>query len=156
MVRITPRREVETHSKVRASYVRSLNLSNHEPGKYMDGWRSFWDCSETDPWPCPAELHATCISMVPDSVKKAGVCAVMSMWLVHIKDYLWTVGFSSNQGVSNSSGVRWTGYDGKMQNTECTTWGNTTVCSPGSWYMRRWLPLTKDWHSQKGQNQRKL
>ena len=81
----------------------------------MDGWLSYQDCSEMDPWPCPAELYSTCIWVVPNSVKKAGVCAVMSMWLMHIKDHLWTVRFTPNQRVFNSSGVRWTGYDGKMQ-----------------------------------------
>ena len=38
--------------------------------------------------------------------KKAGVCGVMSMWLVHMKDHLWTIRFTPNHRVSNSSSVR--------------------------------------------------
>ena len=28
----------------------------------------------------------------PQLIKKAGVCAIMSMWLVHIKEHVWTIG----------------------------------------------------------------
>ena len=41
--------------------------------------------------------------MVPNSVIKFGVCAIMSMWLVYIKDHLWTIGFAPNHRASNSS-----------------------------------------------------
>ena len=120
----------------------------------MDVWLSYWDCSESDTWPCPAKLYSTCIWVIPDSVRDWGVyCHIYVM--VHIKDHLWAIGFMPNHRVSNSPGVRWTGYDGKIQKVECVTWSRNTVCSPGSWDGRRWLPLTKDWHSQNSQNQRK-
>ena len=59
-----------------------------------------------DTWLGPAVLHSTYIWVVHNSVKKAGVCAVMSMWLVHIKDHLWTIGFMPNHRASNSSKTR--------------------------------------------------
>ena len=34
------------------------------------------------------------IYVVPNSVKKSGVCAVMSLRLVHIKEHVWSIGIS--------------------------------------------------------------
>ena len=66
-----------------------------------------------DTWLCPTVLHSTYIHVDPNSVKKAGVCAAMSIWMMHIKDHLWTIEFTPYQRVSNSSNVRWTGHDGE-------------------------------------------
>ena len=73
----------------------------------MDGWQSCQHCSIV--WyvtrPNCAALHID-IQVVPNSVKKAGVCAIMSMWLAHIKDHLWTIGFMPNHRASNYSKTR--------------------------------------------------
>ena len=44
---------------------------SHHP--LLAWWKSgWWECSPTH--------------------KKAGVCAIMSMWLVHIREHVWTIG----------------------------------------------------------------
>ena len=40
----------------------------------------------------PYCLQLLCYRVLPNSLKKAGVCAIMSMWLVHIKEHMWTIG----------------------------------------------------------------
>ena len=73
----------------------------------MDGWLSCQHSSIA--WymtrPSCAALHIY-IWVVPDLVKKAGVCAIMSMWLAHIKDHLWTIRFVPNHRASNSFKTR--------------------------------------------------
>ena len=36
-------------------------------------------------------MCSTCIWVVPNSVKKSGECAVMSLWLVHIKEHVCSI-----------------------------------------------------------------
>ena len=40
---------------------------------------------------CLAVLCSRYMGVVPNLVKKSGVCAVMSLWLVHIKDHVWSI-----------------------------------------------------------------
>ena len=72
----------------------------------MDGWPSCWHCYIV--WyvtrPSCAALHI--YTNGTQLSKKAGVCAVMSVWLVHIKDHLWTIRFVPNHRASNSSNLR--------------------------------------------------
>ena len=109
----------------------------------MDGWHSHWHCSIV--WyvtrPSCAALHIYMSSTWLG--KKAGVCAVMSMWMVHIKDHLWTVGFEPNCRAFNSSNMR---LRLVMMANGLTSWVchvRQHHCMLHSWDGRRWLHLKK-------------
>ena len=98
-------------------------------------WKSrWWECSPTH--------------------KKAGVCAIMSIWLVHIKEHVWTIGTCPTtiflSAVTMCECVyEWQQWRRLYQEDLHTAWGMWPVCSPGSWSGRGWLPLILAWHSQK-------
>ena len=79
--------------------------------------------------------------------KKAGLCTVMSMWLVHIKR---TCVVRWNMPNHCTSIYReWVGsaaVKGQMKRY-CLAWDGGPVCSPGSWSGRGWLPLSEEQHS---------
>ena len=82
--------------------------------------------------------------------KKAGLCAVMSMWLVHIKEHVWSIGYAQPPSfyLWASRGVKCcAGGLNKKEVWPCMR--GQPVCSPGSWSGRGWLPLKKwndsDW-----------
>ena len=86
--------------------------------------------------------------------KKAGVCAIMSIWLVHIKEHVWTVGTCPTtillSAVTMCACVcEWQQWRRLYQEDLHAAWGMRPVCSPGSWSGRGWLPLILAWHSQK-------
>ena len=76
--------------------------------------------------------------------KKAGLCAVMSMWLVHIKEHVWSIGYAqppsfylwASWGVKCCAG-------GLNEKEVWPCMRGQPVCSPGSWSGRGWLPLKK-------------
>ena len=99
--------------------------------KWASGWR---ECSPTR--------------------KKAGVCAIMSIWLVHIKEHVWTVGTCPTtillSAVTTCECVcEWQQWRRLYQEDLRAAWGMRPVCSPGSRSGRGWLPLILAWHSQK-------
>ena len=121
-----------THSMVQMSYTWSQKLSNQEIKNLVNTWMG--DCptgiTPNVTMPSYAVLHIYMSGAWLN--KKAGLCAVMSMRLVHIKDHLWTIRFMPNNRVSNSSGVRWTGHDGKW-----LKW--SALCEAASLYAPREL-----------------
>ena len=91
--------------------------------------------------------------------KKAGMSAVMSMWLVHIKEHVWTI------WICPTTILLPTRYEcGKFvalkedRGRHCPTWDGKPVCSTGSWSGRRWLLLNiKEWQRKElGLSQNKL
>ena len=76
--------------------------------------------------------------------KKARLCAVMSMWLVHIKEHVWSIGYAqppsfylwASRGVKCCAG-------GLNEKEVWPCMRGQPVCSPGSWSGRGWLPLKK-------------
>ena len=86
--------------------------------------------------------------------KKAGVCAIMSIWLVHIKEHVWTVGTCPTTILLSAVTMcecvyEWQQWRRLYQEDLRAAWGMRPVCSPGSWSGRGWLPLILAWHSQK-------
>ena len=86
--------------------------------------------------------------------KKAGVCAIMSIWLVHIKEHVWTVGTCPTTILLSAVTMcecvcEWQQWRRLYQEDLRAAWGMRPVCSPGSWSGRGWLPLILVWHSQK-------
>ena len=98
-------------------------------------WKSgWWECSPTR--------------------KKSGVCAIMSIWLVHIKEHVWTVRTCPTtillSAVTTCECVcEWQQWRRLYQEDLHAAWGMQPVCSPGSWSGRGWHPLILVWHSQK-------
>ena len=83
--------------------------------------------------------------------KKAGVCAIMSIWLVHIKEHVWTVGTCPTTILLSTvnmcecvwmAALKAVGKRGSVPLVDCGP-----VCSPGSWSGRGWLPLILAWLS---------
>ena len=78
--------------------VQLLKLSNYEVWLLL-GWVTIWDTLLL----LRCDWHLLCSAMAyviwvykrfpvcSLTCKKAGVCAVMPMWLVHIKEHVWTV-----------------------------------------------------------------
>ena len=75
--------------------VQSLKLSSFEPSLYLDGWpsRPHWKLLKM--WLKPAVLcYGLCHMSIQEvhrcypTCKKAELCAVMSMWQVHIKEHV--------------------------------------------------------------------
>ena len=98
-------------------------------------WKSgWWECSPTH--------------------KKAGVCAIMSIWLVHIKEHVWTIGTCPTTILLSAVTMcecvcEWQQWRQLYQEDLSAAWGMRPVCSPGSQSGRGWLPLILAWHSQK-------
>ena len=79
-------------------------------------------------------------------LKKARLCAVMSMWLVRIKEHVWSIRTCPTT-ILLSTLSKW------MCKKCCTEGSNDKEvlphmrcrpeCSPGSWSGRGWLPLKK-------------
>ena len=98
-------------------------------------WKSGWrECSPTQ--------------------KKARVCAIMSIWLVHIKEHVWTVGTCPITILLSAVTMcecvcEWQQWRQLYQEDLHAAWGMRPVCSPGSRSGRGWLPLILVWHSQK-------
>ena len=73
--------------------------------------------------------------------KKAGLCAVMSMWLVHIKEHVWSIGYAqppsfylwASWGVKCCAG-------GLNEKEVWPCMRGQPVCSPGSWSGRGGSP----------------
>ena len=82
------------------------------------------------------------------------VCAIMSIWLVHIKEHVWTVGTCPTTILLSAVTMcecvyEWQQWRRLYQEDLRAAWGMRPVCSPGSWSGRGWLPLILAWHSQK-------
>ena len=87
----------------------------------------------------------------PNSLK-GWVCAVISVWLVHTKEHVWTIWTCPTtillpvcvcvQHKKNKK--RLTKRHAEKRTSP--TWRGRPVCSPGSWSGRRWLPLITEWH----------
>ena len=84
--------------------------------------------------------------------KKAGVCAVMSMYLVDIKEHVWsiwrnptTILLSAMSKCTNKCCI-----ERLNEKRYCLTWDSGPVRSPGSWSGRWWLPLKKSGMTQYG------
>ena len=77
--------------------------------------------------------------------KKAGVCAIMSIWLVHIKEHVWTVGTCPTTILLSAVTMcecvcEWQQWRRLYQEDLCAAWGMWPVCSPGSWSGERVAP----------------
>ena len=86
--------------------------------------------------------------------KKARVCAIMSIWLVHIKEHVWTVRTCPTTILLSAVTMcecvcEWQQWRRLYQEDLRAAWGMRPVCSLGSWSGRGWLPLILAWHSQK-------
>ena len=114
------------------SFGKSFGKKN-KPASYplLAWWKSGWrECSPTR--------------------KKAGVCAIMSIWLVHIKEHVWTIGTCPTTILLSTvnmcecvwmAALKAVGKRGSVPLVDCGP-----VCSPGSWSGRGWLPLILAWH----------
>ena len=77
--------------------------------------------------------------------KKAGLSTVMSMWLVHTKEHMWSIGTCPTTILQSATSecvsechieqAKWYRY--------CLVWDGRPVCSSESWSGRGWLPLNK-------------
>ena len=83
--------------------------------------------------------------------EKARVCAIMPLWLAHIKEHVWTVRTCPTtillpprcECVHNVQLWRQ-----KRKKRYCLILDGAPVCSPRSWSGRRWLPLNDTENSQ--------
>ena len=97
-------------------------------------WKSgWWECSPTH--------------------KKAGMCAIMSIWLLHIKEHVWTIGTCPTTILLSAVTMcecasEWQQWRQLYQEDLHAAWGIRLVCSPGSQSGWGWLPLILAWHSQ--------
>ena len=78
----------------------------------------------------------------------------MSIWLVHIKEHVWTMVGTCPTTILLSAVTmcecvcEWQQWRRLYQEDLCAAWGMWPVCSPGSWSGRGWLPLILAWHGQ--------
>ena len=76
------------------------------------------------------------------------MCAIMSMWLVHIKEHMWTVGTCPTTVLLSTTSecvYEWQHWRRLVLGILHKVWCGP-VCSPGSWSGRGWLPLILVWH----------
>ena len=80
-------------------------------------------------------------------IKRLG-CAVMSMWLVHIKNMCGLLEHAQPLYFYLPWVSVWVlHWRAKQQRRYCLIWDGRSVWSPGIWSGRGWLPLKKEWHS---------
>ena len=114
------------------------------------GWVTLWDTlvvlrCDWNLLCCAMAYYVWAYKRFPECFpthKKAGVCAVMPMWLVHIKEHVWTVGtcLTTTLLSAMSECVNECCIERPNKNE---IWDGRPVCSPGSWSGRVWLPLKK-------------
>ena len=122
------------------------------------------DCLETHWWLVKCDWHMPCSAMAyviwaykkfPEcspTHKKAGLCAVMPMWLVHIKEHVWTIGTCPTTILLSamSECVNECCIERPKWKRGIASWDGRPVCSSGSWSGRGWLPSRKvEWHIMK-------
>ena len=76
------------------------------------------------------------------------MCAIMSMWLVHIKEHMWTVGTCPTTVLLSTMSecvYEWQHWRRLVLGILHKVWCRP-VCSPGSWSGRGWLPFILVWH----------
>ena len=85
--------------------------------------------------------------VLPNSLKGWGVCYHV-MWLVHIKEHMWTVGTCPTTvflSTMSECVYEWQHWRWLVLGILHKVWCRP-VCSPGSWSGRGWLPLILVWH----------
>ena len=121
-------------SRVQISPWKKFRLKKKASYPLLAWWKSGWrECSPTR--------------------KKAGVCAIMSIWLVHIEEHVWTIGTCPTTILLSVVTMcecvcEWQQWRQLYQEDLHAAWGMRPVCSPGSRSGRGWLPLILAWHSQ--------
>ena len=71
------------------------------------------------------------------------MCAIMSMWLVHIKEHMWTIGTCPTTvllSIMSECVYEWQHWRWLVLGILHKVWCRP-ICSPGSWSGRGWLPL---------------
>ena len=76
------------------------------------------------------------------------MCAIMSTWLVHIKEHMWTIRTCPTTVLLSTMSecvYEWQHWRWLLLGILHKVWCGP-VCSPGSWSGRGWLPLILVWH----------